>query len=140
MTLPPAIIVQGIVLCVFILVQWSYLMIASVVIIPYQKSSFQNPKLFSCVQSTKGGKRYGSNRDCNQGQGPLCTKQKPCTPCDEIPLKLESWGGYVPAIESCTACSISFRGECGFEEDVGPYCNISGTIRPCEKCCAMNPY
>jgi hypothetical protein len=94
------------------------------------------------VASTKGGKTAGSDRDCAQGQGPFCTWQAPCTPCDA--------GG-------CKRCSNTEFGNCRFvaSEDVGPYCAFplsaaelaagvgrrlpDGSrvkVKPCEKCCS----
>ena len=39
--------------------------------------------LQSCLASAKGGKVIGSNRDCLNGEGPICSKSEPCTPCSE---------------------------------------------------------
>ena len=130
----PGSIVLWLVIVVSVLVQWTYLMKASVSIIPFQKSSFQFPKTFACMFSTKGGKVYGGSRDCREGQGTTCSKEFPCTPCDSTFPHLLRSGLYIVE-ESCTPCSVSFQGECGFQEDFGPYCNISNQVKPCERCC-----
>lgn len=46
--------------------------------------------LQSCLASAKGGKVIGSNRDCLNGEGPVCSKSEPCTPCTEG-LSCVSW-------------------------------------------------
>jgi len=108
-------------LCVVL--QYSYIFKASV------RAAFPDgntpPRILqSCVASAKGGKLVGSNRDCQKGEGPVCSVAEPCTPCDR---------GL-----SCDVCSASNRGACGFVEGWGPYCDFGGgVVGACRMCCSM---
>jgi len=74
-------------------------------------------------------------RDCKGGQGPACTKQEPCTPCERSRL-VEF--GVSAGLGRCRTCSTDFKGDCNFVPDVGPYCfkkHGSKEIEPCKQCC-----
>lgn len=127
-----SLVTTAVVLC---LVQWSYMMMASVSITRTQTATWA-PKTFACVYSTKGGKLYGSSRDCNEGQTDLCTKTDPCTPCDATYLHLNR-NGVRSRQEDCTICTPAFTGDCGFIPEVGPYCNLTTGVGPCTLCCKI---
>ena len=93
-----------------------------------------------CVQSTKGGKLSGSNRDCQMGQGPFCTREvrllNLAGGSHDVSLRyrgyfFDHWFGFCMQ-ESCTpcedggcrACSATEVGNCQFVESVGPYCRF----------------
>lgn len=112
---------------VLVAVQFAYVFRAAV-----STQTVGKPPLLECVQSGKGGKPVGSDRDCTMGQGSECTRSQPCTPC--------SSGG-------CTSCSTSTAafaagtaqtGECSFLEGVGPYCRdeVTGAVSACTSCCS----
>ena len=48
-------------------------------------------------------------------QGPKCTKEEPCTPCELD--RLDEFQA-----ERCTTCSPENRGDCNFIPGEGPYC------------------
>ena len=102
-----------------IVLQYSYIFKASVhALFPSQPRRI----LTSCIASGKGGKLPGTNRDCQNGEGPVCSQAEPCTPCNE---------GL-----SCAQCSPSNFGSCGFVDGYGPYCSFGGNVRPCTLCCS----
>ncbi len=101
-----------------IVLQFSYILKASVAL------SHPRRTLTSCIASGKGGKLPGSNRDCQNGEGPICSQAEPCTPCDK------------PDSLSCAKCSPSNLGTCGFVVGYGPYCSVAGQVRPCTLCCS----
>lgn len=71
-------------------------------------------------------------RDCTLGQGPKCTKDEPCTPCERS--RLVEFGDTPP----CTACSSGNSGDCRFVEGKGPYCWVDSSkfkVEPCRQCC-----
>lgn len=107
------------VLCVSL--QWAYIFRASVVAAFPDRAP---PILLTCLASGKGGKVLGSSRDCGLGQGPVCSREQPCTPCST---------GL-----SCARCSRSNLGDCGFVAGYGPYCSDSaGAVAPCTRCCSL---
>lgn len=80
-----------------------------------------------------------AHRNCNGGQGPACTKDQPCNPCDVD--ELIAWG-HVGGSGRCVTCSADFRGDCGFTDEEGPYCRVekdSKSVVPCPKCCSGAP-
>jgi hypothetical protein len=106
-------------------------------------------KRLDCFESRKGGKEEGSSRDCTKGQGPFCTPEEPCTPCE-----LNSSG--------CRKCAAGEDpSQCHFLPDLGPYCKYPVTdvtqadaeavnigvvdpdtgdrvrIRACQVCCVL---
>lgn len=87
-----------------------------------------------CREDVDGKKVYfyvPTDRDCTKGQGPVCTKEDPCTPCELD--RLEEFGA-----DRCTTCSPENSGDCHFVLGVGPYCFESPESKkatPCKRCC-----
>lgn len=72
-------------------------------------------------------------RDCSRGRGAVCSKDNPCTPCglDRAEEFGDRWA-------RCKTCTGNKDGDCGFVQDVGPYCFATGfgsQVVPCERCC-----
>ena len=83
-----------------------------------------------CINSTKGGKIEGTNRDCSMTRGALCTKEEPCTACnveagmDDIAI------AYTKRESSCRICDQTDSSLCDFVPEVGPYCIFHGELSP----------
>lgn len=145
-----------------IIVQQYYVFESSMIVPRKSKASISSKSLVrkDCLYSTKGGRvPYDCfvndnchmrpscrqdllmwHRDCLIGEGPLCTKDRPCTPCDLYTIKL--FDGWIQdeKIGGCQACSQSNDGDCNFIEGVGPYCwkdhhRRMHEVVPCTKCC-----
>ena len=122
MHMTPRYFLAGSLMTLLVLLQFSYILRASVVTVTTQTSTVKTPVLLACLASPKGGKPPGSSRDCGSGQGVYCTKMQPCTPCSQ--------GG-------CQPCSAQNLGECYFVSLYGPYCtDDTGFVGPCTKCCS----
>lgn len=103
--------------------------------------SSHKPILSKCAASIKGGKLTESLRDCTEGQGPICTKDRPCTPCDS-PI---SWTTFDSLLwqNDCKVCTRTDPGLCRLYDALAPFAanrtewclESDGTVAPCARCC-----
>jgi hypothetical protein len=132
------------VLVILIVVQYVHLARMAIVLPPGVSNS-ETVIYSSCRQSRKGGKPSGSFRDCTNIEGPWCSQETPCSPCDS-PVAPFEFDGRLHSTH-CDECSATLLGDCRFASGPGvdrafvnkhgPFCRrLDGVVEPCALCCA----
>ena len=127
--------VSFLIMLFLVVIQWRYLIAASQYV---PKSMFAANILHSldCDNSTKGGKKRGSYRDCYSGQLMNCSNAVPCTVCNPVE-GMDSkavWNWWINQRSPCSGCNTSSTECTSFEQESicsktfnGPL--FDGTIR-----------
>ena len=115
--------VLGLCLLMIIVIQWRYLISASLYV---PKSVFAADILHSldCDNSQKGGKQATSTRDCMAGQQTNCTLELPCTVCNPVNGmdEIAVWNWWVSNDSPCQSCNTSTP-QCDSYEISGSICS-----------------
>ena len=147
--------ITGATVCIILCLAEVYLMIQVTTYIPpgvNKPAYYENLDLkrLDCILSWKGPKIAGSYRDCRHGQGPACTIEEPCTPCNVDDHMTEDVKQRVldyPGSRGCKICpfdnTTNITGTaCNetFQDGIGPYCYYRGfhrvlELKPCSRCC-----